>query len=405
MLPRFALILTLAAATAADLPAQVSTLAPARFVRGKAIALSFNSPHPVDQVQVFGSVDSGRTWQPIPISLATPTGVEVQAMQEGRNEFFLVLHNAAGASSAPPVAGTAPHASVVLDTRTPIVQLHEFELQTTAGEAPLARLRMNIIEEHLSPGGVRLFIRNGPADTWRDAGAIAYSRKRILHTLPADLDGPIDIRLVVTDQAGNRTMEDRFGLEIPDPTTRTPAAAGPALPETPELPVPEELPPPADPRLFGLRERGLSHYRAGEYDLAAARLQEALQLAPGNPDLLADLGWTRVQTSEVDRAADLFGDALRQAPEHLKSLEGMALVQVRQHDYDGARSAFERYLDKAPRDGRMWLNYGDTLHRLGDQRAAERAWERVLGVEADLRTAGKARERLRVLADPATRAP
>lgn len=405
MLRHITVILIIAATIAGELRAQVSTLTPARFVRSNAIALSFNSPNPVEMVEVYGSIDSGRTWQPVPVAVATAAGVQVEAMQEGRNEFFLVLHNAAGASSDPPVAGTAPHASVVLDTRAPIVQMHQLDIEAAIGQAPLARLRMNIIEEHLSPGGVRLFVRGGPADSWRDAGAIAYTRKQILHTLPADLEGLIDIRLVVTDQAGNRTMEDRFGIEIPDPTVRRTTSPGPALPPTPEVPELEELPPPTDPRLFGLRERGLSHYRQGEYDLAAARLQEALKLAPGNPDLLADLGWTQVQNSDMDQAQDLFGSALQNAPEHLKSLEGLALVQVKQHDYDGARGAFERYLRKAPRDGRMWLNYGDTLHRIGDQRAAERAWEKVLGVDSDLRTASKARERLRVLADPATRAP
>ena len=387
------------AVIAAPVWAQVSTLTPARFVKSRSVVLGYNSVQPVDQVEVFASHDAGRTWEPVRIQNIHQGSVEVHATHEGRNDFFLVLHNAAGASSGPPETGTAAHASVVLDTRIPIVQLHECAVQPLRGDEPFVHLRMNIIEEHLAAGGVRVFVRRGAATPWQDAGALAYSRDSILHPLPRELaQGMFDLRLVITDQAGNRTMEDRLGLSVPRPAPvlePQPQNAG-RMPETPRLPpMPEVVEP--DPRLYRLRQLGQSHFDRQEYDLAEARISEALDLAPADADLLSDMGWIQIQTQRMEPAAKTFQAALDQEPEHLKSIEGLALVLARQHKYSGADKLFKRYLRLAPQSPRMLLHYGDNLHRLGESRQAEDAWEKVFGADADLLTAKKAQDRLRLL--------
>jgi tetratricopeptide (TPR) repeat protein len=133
----------------------------------------------------------------------------------------------------------------------------------------------------------------------------------------------------------------------------------------------------------------------GRYALAVARLEDALAVAPDEPDVLVDLGSALYRLDRYDDADRRFHSALDVAPDDLGALEGVALVAVTQKRYPQAREQLRHLLRLRPESGKVWLRYGDVEHHLGNENEALQAWERVLTArEADADVRHKAQRRL-----------
>ena len=65
-----------------------------------------------------------REWQPVQATPAGPKAVRFLAPEDGSYGCYLILHNEAGASAAPPTPSVPPHRTVVVDTRPPTFQIH-----------------------------------------------------------------------------------------------------------------------------------------------------------------------------------------------------------------------------------------------------------------------------------------
>jgi tetratricopeptide (TPR) repeat protein len=63
-----------------------------------------------------------------------------------------------------------------------------------------------------------------------------------------------------------------------------------------------------------------------------------LELQPGNPDVLSDLGVVYRGLGEFDKALAHFDEALRLAPDHWRSLYNKVIVLLDQHKYDEAQA-------------------------------------------------------------------
>ena len=61
---------------------------------------------PVDRVEVWVTRDGRREWQRAQTTPAGPDAVRFHAPEDGSYGFYLVLHNEAGASAAPPTCAT-----------------------------------------------------------------------------------------------------------------------------------------------------------------------------------------------------------------------------------------------------------------------------------------------------------
>jgi len=177
-------------------------------------------------------------------------------------------------------------------------------------------------------------------------------------------------------------------------------ADGPAAPRrddaTPLTPPSNDvrLPEPLTPRAQRLAEAAAAFSRRGEFSLAAARLREALALAPRNPDLLVSLGNASFQTRDLAEAERLFRLALDSQPGHAAALEGLALVAMNLDRYPDARENLRRLLELDPSTARHWLHYGDVEHRLGQQQSALEAWRHVLQLAPEPELRGRAERRL-----------
>ena len=165
-----------------------------------------------------------------------------------------------------PTPGTVGHQSLVVDTVPPIVQIRS---AAAVRDPPGIELDLIIIEEHLRPGAVRLLYRTASDKPWQDSGLHPSGSGLVRLPLPADAKERLDLRLIVTDAAGNRAIDDWPGLDVsalrlPKPATQPAPAAPAAQVSSPQKPASQD--PQTRARIDQLRQRA-------EQQLALAREQ------------------------------------------------------------------------------------------------------------------------------------
>jgi len=402
-------------------------------LNSRSVILTFQTEKParIDNTRVWASSDGGNTWTTTAVASASPNSVCVDVPNDGKYGFYIVLENDGGPSAPVPTAGTAPLITVNIDTAPPTIQIHEArQANTPDGDRELL-LRTSLIEENLGPAGVRVFFRTGPDPAWVDGGPVGITDGAGRWRPPPNTPPEIDLRLLVTDLAGNSAFDEVRGVSIGDALLETPASVSPQVafpatagpdgtenvtvqlvPPVTVAPVPPvtlaDQPeptraaapsPPASNQTKRLRELAARYSAEGRLSLAGARLQDALELAPDDPDLQVDLGSVLYRTRQYDQATDRYRSALEASPDHLGAIEGLALVEATQNRYSDARSHLQHLLRLNPQPSKHWLHYGDVEHMLGNTAAARTAWEKVLEIEpADDGLRAKAQKRLELFA-------
>lgn len=405
---------------------------PPQYINSHALILSFQpaSPVEIDDVHVWVCADDRKAWTKANIVRTGETAVRFQAPQDGKYSFYIVLENEGGCSTDVPAIGTEPHATAVVDTTPPTMQIHKAREITLPDGDPCVRLNVSLVEENLGEAGARLFHRANSDDGWQDGGIAIFADGIINWRPPPEIPSEFDLRLAVTDLAGNRAFDEIRGVSIDRPAADAappaasvdPTAAETAPPDVVEnvvihslapvtvAPAPpvtiadQPAPPPAtqplrnaDEHSQRLREQAARYLAQGHFSLAGARLLEALELAPEDPDLQVDLGSVLYRTHQYEEARRRFRSALDLSPDHLGAIEGLALVAATQNRYPQARSHLQHLLRLSPQSGEHWLHYGDIEHLLGNAAEAGTAWEKVLTLErADKTIRENAKKRLRL---------
>jgi tetratricopeptide (TPR) repeat protein len=214
--------------------------------------------------------------------------------------------------------------------------------------------------------------------------------------LPPTDESTLDLRLVAVDLAGNVASVELPGVKLPRapqdaapvPLATQPAPLQPSAPAAqPSAPIPDEA--------QRLRRMAGEFLAQGRFPLAVARLEDALVLAPTDPDLLTELGTALYRAGRYDDANRRFQAALANAPQHPAALDGLALVAVTQRQYSQAREYLEQLQRLRPNSGLLWLRSGDVEHRLGNTARALAAWRKALNAEdGDPDAQASARRRL-----------
>lgn len=401
-----------------------SAAGPERYVATRDVLLQYDVANAaqVTTVELHVSTDSGRSWA-VATSVDAGRGTRrYTAPADGKYCFYIILRNESGASAPPPAAGTPPLCVAVIDTTPPLLQFHDVRLDQPPDAPPTVALRASLVEENLSDEGLRVFYR-APDGPWSDGGLAQHSADcSYVWPLPRNILPPLDLRLVAADRAGNRATSETRRLPAESASTETttmaatpttqPAPSEPQFvdlqPVAPVLvepvsglvapePVPPEKTPAAQPpdarpaapqpdpatieeQLTVLRTMADGFMREGRFTLAAARLQDAVQLAPQDADLQVDLGSVLYRLRQYDQAQARFDSAASLDPAHAGALEGLALVAATQKRYPDAREHLRAYLRLAPESGSGWLRYGDIEHRLGNEAQAFTAWEKALQI-------------------------
>lgn len=346
------------------------------------------------QVELFVSTDRCRSWMPARHERSSAGALRYAAAADGRLDFFLVVHDLAGASSPPAVAGQAGHATVIVDTLEPTLQVHRMRVigprpgdETSQPEIQV-EWTITLIDEHLAASPLRIFYRKSSEDPWQDGGAARLMGRIASFVLPRVEEGPIDLMAVATDLAGNRVQhETRLWPQQPpdDSTVRTVAApagrrrdiaddsfadAEPRPESAESSPHPE----PFSPMQQAVLAQADEYLSQGRYALAIGRLELALGDRPRDAELLARLGDAFYATGRTDEARSSFEDALAAEPGLARALQGLAEVFRGQGRLQEARDLSERLVLASPNCAACWLRLGDLRQRVGSARAANQAW-------------------------------
>jgi TolA-binding protein len=406
-----------------------------RYVASRLVVLSYQTAEPaaVQTAELWVSTDCGRHWTQASAAGPGATAVSFTAPSDGWYSFHFVLRNKSGASAEHPASGLEPHATVVVDTVTPTLQLHDAHVSTTDDARRTLGIQLSLIDENLGDGGMRLFHRTSSSATWCDGGPVAVDAGSISWEIPQNVGSEIDVRLVATDLAGNRASEEILGVSTmtvgptsqpasppADRSTRdrvAPSTVEPLVVRPVQPPVVDPVaqvethdrsaPPPPQPspaesnELQHLRRLAERHMAEGRHALAAARLEDALNIAPDDVDLLVAHGGVLYRTGRHAEAKERFQSTLKTRPDHPGAIEGLALVAVTQRRYPEARAHLRHLLDLNPESAKTWLRYGDIEHKLGNRDEALKAWQQVLAMRvADRNVRDGARVRLKYFGPP-----
>jgi tetratricopeptide (TPR) repeat protein len=116
-------------------------------------------------------------------------------------------------------------------------------------------------------------------------------------------------------------------------------------------------------------------WQAHELDKAAAKFNQAIELAPGDADAWNGLGWTKFNSGKSQEAEKAFQKAVSLEPGHPAALNGLGQIYLSQGHYDEA----EKYLLKAaPQAPAAWFGLARLYLLQGKFAQAEEWAQRVV---------------------------
>ena len=130
----------------------------------------------------------------------------------------------------------------------------------------------------------------------------------------------------------------------------------------------------ADP--VALAEYGNFCLRTGRHEAALYLLHKAIQLSPPDADLLAQLGFAKLEASDTDGAQRSFEAALKYAPTHPLANYGLAQCNQQSGAWPAAVKGFSLALAEQPGNLSILLNLAEACQHAGDAQAAKSHYER-----------------------------
>ncbi len=129
--------------------------------------------------------------------------------------------------------------------------------------------------------------------------------------------------------------------------------------------------------------RALAAMQQERFEDAAAMLQEALLLVPGEPTLLATLAEAYSAQGDFEAARYYLAEATERDPHQPAFLMQLGALHRASGDPAGAAEAFERALVEVPNDRRALAELADAQDRAGDLSASIDSYNRLLHAGAD----------------------
>lgn len=359
----------------------------------------------IDRAELWSTSNGGQDWDLQAVSTTPQPGIRFHAQEDGIYGFYFVLQNQAGRSSEPPIAGTKPQLRVLIDTASPLVQIHQARIiESDQTAETILAVSWTAYDDHLEDRPISLYYRTNKQPRWRPIATAIRNIGRFDWAVPTDLSGFLAVKVEVVDRAGNISLDVSQELVVLPSSTSGPAPAAQALPSEPT----------ARPQSAGtvagaasdiidakriaeaeqLHELGLWHKRRGDYGLAVERLIESLQY---NPNLiepaheLADIYYTE---GNHQGALDIHQTILSRLPNDRDSLRGSALAWVALGKYPEAQASLEQVLRNDSVDAQTWLDAGDIFVWMGRRDRARTYWKKAQSLSdnnADVRAGASRR--------------
>lgn len=115
-----------------------------------------------------------------------------------------------------------------------------------------------------------------------------------------------------------------------------------------------------------LTERGIEALQRGDLESGARYLHEALRRDPLNPDALFNLGMVLSDQGRIKEALELLVRLVSMIPNHARAWIAIGVARSRSDDLPGAAEALERAVTIDPSDGYAQRTLGAILGQIGD---------------------------------------
>jgi tetratricopeptide (TPR) repeat protein len=149
----------------------------------------------------------------------------------------------------------------------------------------------------------------------------------------------------------------------------------------------------AEWRLFYMR--GVALERAGRWPEAERDLQKALQVQPGQPEVLNYLGYSWVNRGEhVQQGLSMIQKALEADPDEGAYVDSLGWAYFRLGDYKQAVQLLERAVTLDAGDAEINDHLGDAYWRIGRQNEARFQWRAALTMNPDADIKARAEAKL-----------
>jgi len=331
----------------------------------------------VEGVQLWYSVDKGRTWRNYGTTSAGELPIRFTATEEGLYGFYLVATNAAGASGPPPGRITEPHEWVYVDYTPPIVQLHALVLANPQAIPRVVNIHWSVIDQALPARPISLAYRSLPDGPWITIAHPIANTGSYDWRMDDSTTGEVVVRISARDLGGHsvQVVSDPLNVDHPavPPVARSDRLSVGLVSQTHTTTTVADS---AHRRAAELYRKGVLHSMSGEYRLAASRLRDALAADPELTEALVELGRVLYAQGDATNAVEAYKLALTQQPEQRSALEGMAMVFVGQRRFPQAVQQLSRIVRMDPNDVEAWLHLGDIAIYQGDELLAREHYEK-----------------------------
>jgi tetratricopeptide (TPR) repeat protein len=136
-----------------------------------------------------------------------------------------------------------------------------------------------------------------------------------------------------------------------------------------------------NPQWFVYYARAISHERLDNWDQAEADFRRALDLNPGQPQVLNYLGYSMVEKGiHLDEALDMIERAVAEQPESGYIVDSLGWALYRLGRYDEAIDHMERAAELMPTDPVINDHLGDVLWAVDRKAEARFQWKRALSL-------------------------
>jgi tetratricopeptide (TPR) repeat protein len=138
------------------------------------------------------------------------------------------------------------------------------------------------------------------------------------------------------------------------------------------------------PRWSLYYSRGIAFERSGQWSLAEADLEHALELKPDQPLVLNYLGYSWIDRGEkLDRGLKMIEKAVELRPEDGYIVDSLGWAHYRLGDYSSAVEYLEKAIELVPEDPTINDHLGDAYWKSGRLSEARYQWRRALQFKPD----------------------
>lgn len=323
-----------------------------------------------------------------------------------------------------------PHQVVFVDYSRPKLYLQSPPADIENCETGRLKISWAGFDTHLQSRPVEIYYQQKDREEWLPVCPPQAAINDYFWEIPADIRGPVRIRIRIVDNAGQEDVQMTQWINIARKPTLSaeqgnglssdygaglsltqPVVKQEAVPHQGKIDTEENAYPPnltnlpakkraADPNKNAATNEtidpvqwGIFYERRKEWDKAMSVYQSVLEQDPKNAQAHLRLGYVYYTLGKFNEAEDAFNRFLKKNVNDQNGLYGVVLAQIAQERNVQAWENLKKLLAQNDQDYEAWLLLGDVASKMGEKKYAVECWLKAARSESDI-LVKHARERL-----------